>query len=230
VTSAEVPNPDIAIPRALRTMALRLFLFYILALGIVVTVMPWSESGAQVVTESPFVKVFAHSGIAYAAGIMNFVVISAALSSMNTNIYLTGRMLFSLARGGYAPAFLGKLSAAGTPVAAVILSGAGMLASAAVSMLTPRAYNELFGVALFGAILVWMIILLSHFRFRRAHKREELKVRTPLFPCIQIAALILLGALLVTMGLDKDWQASWIVGAPWIALLSLAYFVRRVSS
>jgi L-asparagine transporter-like permease len=226
VTSAEVPEPEIAIPRALRTMALRLFLFYILALGIVVAIMPWTESGAQVVTESPFVKVFARSGIAYAAGIMNFIVISAALSSMNTNIYLCARMLFSLSRGGYAPALLGRLSASGTPVAAVLLSGIGVLASAAVSMFTPLAYNYLFGVALFGAILVWMIILLSHLEFRRAHKGEALKVRTPLFPCMQIAALILLGLLLVTMGLDKDWQASWIVGAPWIAFLSIVFFLR----
>src|SRR5262249_121937 len=67
VTSAEVPNPQITIPRALRTMALRLFLFYILALGIVVTLVPWTETGAQIVSQSPFVRVFAHSGIAFAA-------------------------------------------------------------------------------------------------------------------------------------------------------------------
>ena len=84
-------------------MALRLFLFYILALAIVVTFVPWTETGAAVVTQSPFVRIFAHTGIRHAAGIMNFVVLSAALSSMNTNVYLCSRMLFSLSRGGYAP-------------------------------------------------------------------------------------------------------------------------------
>jgi amino acid transporter, AAT family len=227
VTSAEVPNPEVAIPRALRTMALRLFLFYILALGIVVTVMPWTQTGAKVVAESPFVRVFAHSGIAYAAGIMNFVVISAALSSMNTNIYLCSRMLFSLSRGSYAPNFLGRLSASGTPVAAIALSGAFIFAAAAVSRLTPLAYNYLQGIALFGAIVVWMMILLSHLGFRRVHKASELAVRMPFFPVMQIIGLALLGALLVTMGLDPAWNISWIVGVPWLALLTAAYFTWK---
>jgi len=228
VTSAEVPNPEIAIPRALRSMALRLFLFYILALGIVVTIIPWTETGAKVVAQSPFVRVFAHSGIAYAAGIMNFVVISAALSSMNTNVYLCSRMLFSLARGNYAPKFLGRLSAAGTPIAAIILSGGCILAAAAISKLTPLAYNYLQGVALFGAIVVWMMILLSHLSFRRFHKPADLPVRMPLFPYMQIAGLILLAALLITMGLDTAfWDISWIVGVPWLVLISGAYFIWK---
>ena len=103
VTSGEARDPVRSIPAALRTLALRLFLFYVLALAIVVTFVPWTETGATVVTQSPFVRIFAHSGIRYAAGIMNFVVLSAALSSMNTNVYLCSRMLFSLSRGGYAP-------------------------------------------------------------------------------------------------------------------------------
>jgi L-asparagine transporter-like permease len=82
VTSGEAKDPVRTIPAALRTMALRLFLFYILALTIVVTFVPWTETGAAIVTQSPFVRVFAHSGIRNAAGIMNFVVLSAALSSM----------------------------------------------------------------------------------------------------------------------------------------------------
>src|ERR1700676_2351683 len=99
-------DPVRDIPAALRNMGLRLFLFYILALGIVVTIVPWTDTGAQIVTESPFVRVFANSGVRHAAGIMNFVVLTAALSSMNTNVYLCSRMLFSLSRGGFAPQFL----------------------------------------------------------------------------------------------------------------------------
>ncbi len=131
VTSGEAKDPVRAIPAALRTMALRLFLFYILALAIVVTFVPWTETGATVVTQSPFVRVFAHSGIRHAAGIMNFVVLSAALSSMNTNVYLCSRMLFSLSRGGYraADSWAG-LSKNGTPIAAILLSGACILAAA----------------------------------------------------------------------------------------------------
>jgi L-asparagine transporter-like permease len=228
VTSGEAKDPVRAIPAALRTMALRLFLFYILALAIVVTFVPWTETGATVVTQSPFVRVFAHSGIRNAAGIMNFVVLSAALSSMNTNVYLCSRMLFSLSRGGYAPRFLGKLSKNGTPITAILLSGACILVAAGVSKLTPLAYNYLFGVALFDAMIVWIIILLSHLSFRRKHKAADLLVRMPGFPVVQIAGLALLCAVLVTMGLDKEtWRISWIVGVPWLALISAMYFILK---
>lgn len=228
VTSGETSQPEKAIPAALRTMAVRLILFYLLALTIVVSFVPWTESGAAVVEQSPFVKVLSYSGIAYAAGIMNFVVVSAALSSMNTNIYLCSRMLFSLSRGRYAPAFLGRLSANGTPVAAIITSGLCILLTAGVSRFTPLAYNYLFGIAIFGAIIVWMIILLSHLRFRQRHDASTLPVRMPLFPYMQIAGLLLLSAILITMVLDTEfWNISWIVGGPWLVLISAAYFVWK---
>jgi AAT family amino acid transporter len=225
VTSGEAKDPVRTIPAALRIMALRLFLFYILALAVVVSFVPWTETGAAIVTQSPFVRVFAHSGIRHAAGIMNFVVLSAALSSMNTNVYLSSRMLFSLSRGGYAPRFLGTLGRNGTPVAAILISGACILAAAGVSKLTPLAYNYLFGIALFDAMIVWIIILLSHLSFRRKHRAADLPVRMPGFPAVQIAGLALLCAVLVTMGLDREtWRISWIVGVPWLVLLSAAYF------
>ena len=99
VTAAETPDPKTAIPAALRSMAARLGLFYLVGLTIVVSFVPWTEVGAKVGRESPFVKVFQYAHVPYAAAIMNFVVLTAALSSMNANTYLTGRMLFSLARG-----------------------------------------------------------------------------------------------------------------------------------
>ncbi len=231
VTSGEVANPREAIPAALKTMALRLILFYVLALIIVVAVVPWTQTGAKVVAQSPFVRVFANSGIAHAAGVMNFVVLSAALSSMNTNVYVCSRMLFSLARGDYAPAMLGRLSKSGSPMPAVILSGVCILLAAAVSVLTPRAYNYLFGVALFGAMIVWMIILASHLSFRRHHGKRELPVRMPLFPWMQLAGLALLAALLITMALDTEfWNISAIVGVPWLVFLTAAYFLWKAKN
>jgi L-asparagine transporter-like permease len=227
VTSGETADPARTIPAALRTMGLRLFLFYILALTVVVAVVPWTQVGAKTFAQSPFVTVFAQSGVREAAGIMNFVVITAALSSMNTNVYLCSRMLFSLSRGGYAPGFLGRLSPAGTPVPAILVSGAGILIAAAVSKLTPQAYSYLFGIALFGGIVVWIIILLSHIAFRRRLGREAPAVRMPGFPFLQIAGIVLLSAVLITMGLDKDWWLSWIVGIPWLILLTGAYFAWK---
>ena len=228
VTSGEAKDPSRAIPNALKSMVLRLTLFYVLALGVMIAYIPWTEIGAKVVQQSPFVRLLDHAGIAHAAGIMNFVVVTAALSSMNTNIYLSSRTLFSLARGGYAPRWIGRLSPNGTPTVAAVLSGIGVLAAAAVSFFSPLAYNYLFGIALFGGIFVWIMILVTHLRFRRAHKGRALLVRMPLFPYAQIAGVILLCAVLLTMGLDTEfWNISWIVGMPWLAWLSIAYWIGR---
>jgi amino acid transporter, AAT family len=227
VTSGEARNPQLAIPAALRSMVLRLFLFYVLAVTIIVTTVPWTATGVRVVAQSPFVSVFQHSGIRHAAGIMNFVVISAALSSMNTNIYLCSRMLFSLSRGRYAPQLLGTLSGRGVPVAAILTSGVCILVAAEVSIFTPNAYAYLLGVALFGAILVWMCILVSHLSFRRHHLASDLPVRTPLFPWMQYAGLLMLAAILVTMGFDRNFYVAWVYGVPWLLLVSAAYFLWK---
>src|SRR6185437_9448257 len=228
VTSGEVPNPEKAIPAALRTMAIRLLLFYVLALGVVAAIIPWTQTGGSVaVTESPFVKILTLTGIPHAAGIMNFVIISAALSGMNTNVYLCSRMLFSLSRGNYAPRFLGRLSRAGTPVMATLFSGVFIMTAVVLAKSTPRAYAYLQGIALFSIIIVWMLILVSHLRFRQVHRAAQLPVRMPFFPAMQIAGLALLAGLLVTMALDPDWQLSWIVGVPWLGLLTIAYFVWK---
>jgi L-asparagine transporter-like permease len=88
------------------------------------------------------------------------------------------------------------------------------------------AYNYLLGVSLFGAMLVWMIILSSHLVFRR-RRGADLPVKTPFFPWLQIAGLVLLAGVLLTMGISKDWRISWIVGVPWVGLLALCYLVHR---
>ncbi|MHB1870326.1 MAG: amino acid permease [Steroidobacteraceae bacterium] len=227
VTSGETKDPRVAIPAALRSMVLRLFLFYVLAILVIVATIPWTDTGVAVVSQSPFVTVFQYSGIRDAAGIMNFVVISAALSSMNTNVYLCSRMLFSLSRGGYAPRRLGGLSERGSPIAAILVSGAGVLISAAVSMFTPNAYADLFGVALFAAILVWMFILVCHLSFRRRNRMTDLPVRMPFFPWMQYAGLAMLAAILVTMGFTPALNLSWVYGVPWVLTISIAYFVWR---
>ena len=136
---------------------------------------------------------------------------------------------FSLSRGEFAPRFLSRLSKSGAPIAAILTSGVCILVAAGVSKVTPLAYNYLFGVALFGAIIVWISILLSHLSFRRRHKVEDLPVRMPFFPGMQIAGLALLVAVLITMGLDKDvWRISWIVGLPWLLVVSAGYFIWKV--
>ena len=158
---------------------------------------------------------------------MNFVIVSAALSGMNTNVYLCARMLFSLSRGNYAPGFLGRLSRAGAPVMATLFSGLCIFLAVGLAKFTPKAYAYLQGIGLFSITIVWMLILVSHLRFRQVHKASDLPARMPFFPLAQIVGLAILSALLITMALDPDWRLSWIVGVPWLALLSLAYIVWR---
>jgi L-asparagine transporter-like permease len=198
---------------------------------VILAVVPWSHSGATIVTQSPFVKVFASFGLASAATVMNFVIISAAFSSMNTNLYLCTRMLFSLARSQDAPAVLGSVSKRGVPWHAAAVSTAGVLVAAMTAYVSEKAWNYLFGVALFGAILTWMIILVTHIAFRRkypAEKRAALPVHAPFSPWLQVAGLVMLIAVLVTMGLDtKFWNISIIVGVPWVLGVSGAYWLMR---
>ena len=129
-TAGEAANPKVAVPRALRRTLAFLALFYLGGLAIVVGIVPWNELGLG---ESPFVRVFRSVGIPGAGNVMNFVVLTAALSSAMCNLYFSARLLFSLARGGYAPASLGKLSKRGMPVVAVMASGIGMLIALVLS-------------------------------------------------------------------------------------------------
>ena len=231
VTAGEAQKPDQSVPRAMKTMLLRLALFYFLALSVILAVVPWTLSGATIVTESPFVKVFTNFGLGYAATVMNFVILSAALSSMNTNLYLCTRMIFSLSRSGHAPAALGKVNARGTPLRAAVLSACGVLIAAMTAYASRKAYNYLFGIALFGSILTWLTILATHLQFRRkypAEKLTQLSSRAPFSPYLQWLALLLLVAILITMGLDTEyWNVAIIVGLPWVVTVSLAYFVTR---
>jgi amino acid transporter, AAT family len=228
VTAGEAENPAQAIPAALRSLALRLFLFYFLAIGIMVSFTPWTQAGATIVTQSPFVKLFEYGGVRHVAGMMNFVVITAALSSMNTNLYLASRMLFSLGRGGFAPRFTGSLSRGGTPLIATLISGAALLPIALTSYLTAAAYNYLVGIAVFAGILIWIIILVCHLRFRKLADPALLTKRIPLFPIPQIMAIGLLAALLITMAFDTQfWNISWIFGVPWLIFLFVAYLIWR---
>ena len=231
VTAGEAKDPRATVPRAMRSMVGRLVAFYVGAIVVLIGVVPWNQvqPGADV-TASPFVKVFAMVGIPTAAHVLNFVVITAALSSMNCNLYLATRMMFSLSRGGYAPAALGRLSARGTPVNALLLSAAGLALATLVAVFSDRAYVVLFGVALFGGLFVWLMIFVTHFAFRRKLPPDEL-ARLPVkligFPYTTALGAALLLAILITTWWVPGMRVTLVAGLPWLALLSLVYLARR---
>ena len=181
VTAGEASNPEKSIPRAMRTIVYRLICFYVLATIAMLAMTPWNRLGTGgAITGSPFVAAFSGVGIPYAASIMNLVVITAALSSCNADLYLTTRMLFSLSRSGYAPGWISRLSRNGVPHRALVLSTAGMVAAILLAIYAPsQAFLMLYGVAVAGMFFVWSIILLCHIRFRKS-LGPEARARLPL--------------------------------------------------
>jgi L-asparagine transporter-like permease len=230
VTAGEAERPEESIPRAMRTIVFRLILFYLLAITVMLAMRPWNQGGTGI-TGSPFVQAFSSAGIPYAASVMNLVVITAALSSSNTDLYLTTRMLFSLARSSHLPIWLGGLTANGVPGPALAVSTAGMIAAILLAIYSPaRAFLMLYGVAVAGMFFVWIIILLAHVAFRRTLGPERvasLPMRLPLFP---FSTLLGIGALLgiatstfYVNGLKYTIPAF----APFLLLISLAYLMVR---
>jgi amino acid transporter, AAT family len=230
VTAGEAQDPAKSIPRAMRTIVFRLVIFYVLAIGIMLAMTPWNQTGSDL-TGSPFVRALSIARIPFAAGIMNLVVITAALSSANTNLYLTTRMLFSLSRGRYAPRWLGHLSGNGVPRRALAVSTAGMIAAILLAIYAPaRAFLMLYGVAVAGMFFVWIVILLTHIAFRRTLGPErvaQLPMRLRFFPystALGVAAL--LGIAASTFYVD-GLQYTVPAFAPFLLLISVAYWMIR---
>ena len=226
-TSGEAANPRVAVPKALRNTLFFLVLFYLGALTLVVGLVPWKQIS---LAESPFVRVFQTVGISAAGNVMNFVVLTAALSSAMCNLYFTARMLFSLARGGYAPAVLGRLSKRGMPVSAVLASSAGMVAAIMLSHYYEKsAFVYMIGLAFFGGPFIWIMILLTHLAFRRANARAGKPVLrfAPPGPWSSLFGLAALLGVLISTRWVPDFRITLLAGLPWLAFITLCYLVWR---
>jgi len=219
VTSGEAADPSRTIPTAMRRMVIGLSVIYIVTITLLVALTPWNELG---VGESPFVSVLKRLRIPYAAGVMNFVVLSAALSSANANLYIMTRTMFSLARAGFIPRALGNVTENGTPLAGLLVSGAGLGVAVLVQALWPQsAYVWFFGVALFGALFVWLMIFVTHIAFRRR-----------VMPLGSFVGAALIAAILISTWWVAALRSTLIAGGPWMLLLAVGYLVtaRRARS
>jgi L-asparagine transporter-like permease len=222
VTAGEAKNPEVALPRAFRAMTARLIVFYLGAVFVLVAIVPWTQiqPGAGV-TASPFVRVFQLIGIPAAAHIVNFVVITAAASSMNCDLYLVSRMMFSLARGGFAPQSWGRVSPQSAPVRALLVSAAGLGLAMIVSILYPAsAYVYLFGISLFGGLYAWLIIFVTHVFFR--HSRQG-KAWSPARMLASSLGALSIAAILSTTWWVEGMRIALIAGFYWLDALSFIY-------
>jgi len=214
------------IPRAVRWTFTTLAVVYLGAIVVLVGVMPWNRVG---VTESPFVTVFRMVGIPAASSLMSFVILTAALSGANANLYSASRMLFSLARAGWAPASLGRLNAAGSPKLALVASSYGIVVAVVLEKWAPgNAFVYILSGALFGLMLSWLVSLAAHISFRRRMSLSQtttLPMRSPLGAWGSV-----LGLTLVTAAILKTWwdsRVSLLSGVSTLLLLTVAYMFLK---
>src|SRR5947208_5060506 len=214
------------VSRAVRMAFLALTFLYLGAIIILVGVMPWNCAG---VTESPFVTVFRSVDLPGAAHLMNFVVLTAALSGANAALYVSSRMLFSLARTGWAPAALGRLNAKGAPTLALLVSSYGIVVALVLERwAASNAFVYILRGALFGMMLSWITSLAAHISFRRGLTSAEvaaLPMRSPLGRGGSVVGLIV-----VLASVAKTWwdsRVNLISGLAMLIGLTVLYFLLR---
>lgn len=229
VTAGEAKDPEKSIPRAMRTLLARLAIFYVGAIVVLVGVIPWTQiQPGQDITVSPFVRVFDVMHIPAAAHVVNFVVLTAALSSMNCNLYMSTRMIFSLSRSGYAPETLGRVSHTGTPFAALLFSAGGLGAAVLFAYYFPgSAYVYMLGISLFGGLFAWLTIFVTHLRFRKywdSRSDRILPIRVKYFPFMTITGGTAVLAILISTWWVQGMRVTLQAGIPWLVVLTFVYF------
>ena len=223
VAAGEAAQPEIAVTRAFRATVVRLILFYLLTLALILAIVPWTAAG---VDESPFVKVMRALQVPAAAGIFNLVILIAALSAMNSQLYITTRMMFSLSRAGYAPRRFGILNRRGVPVQALLLSSLGIALATLMSVLAPKsAFVLMIAISSFGAMFTWMMIFVTHYAFRRACERSgaPLRFRMPGYPATTLLGAALMAAVLLTTAFTEAFRLTLVFGVPFLAVLVACY-------
>ena len=225
VTAGEAKNPKKVIPNAINTVFWRILLFYVGALFVIMSIYPWNEVGNN---GSPFVLMFEQIGIGPAAGIINFVVLTAALSSCNSGIFSTGRMLFNLAEQKQAPASFKRISGTGVPSKAIIFSATLLLVGVLLNYLVPeKVFIWVTSISTFGAVWTWGIILLSQLKFRKSLTKGEvskLSYKALFYPYGSYIVLAFLILVLGLMAYFPDTRVAVIVGPIWIIGLVFSYY------
>ncbi|UQS83001.1 amino acid permease [Bombilactobacillus thymidiniphilus] len=239
VTAGESEDPSRAVPKAIKDVFWRILLFYILSIFVIAALIPYTSpnllSAANGnIAVSPFTLVFKRAGLAFAAGLMNAVVLTSVLSSANSGAYASTRMLYALAKDNYAPKFFAKTTKQGIPLAALIATTVVSLITFATSIFGDKIYMWLVAASGLTGFIAWIGIALSHYRFRKAfvlqgHDLSELKYHAKLFPLGPIIALILcivvIGGQNIEAFVKWDWQQIGVtyISVPLVLILYFAY-------
>lgn len=226
ITAGEAKNPQVTLKRAINNILWRILIFYVGAIFVIVTIFPWNGIGTA---GSPFVLTFAKIGIVAAAGIINFVVLTAALSGCNSGMYSGGRMLYALAKNRQLPASLTKLSASGVPVNCIAVTIGCLLVGSGLNYVIPnpqQVFVYVYSASVLPGMVPWFVVLISQLYFRRAHKEaiETHSFKSIKFPYVNYLTIAFLLCVLIGMGINPDTRVSLLVGAVFLAGVSLCYF------
>ena len=224
-TAAETKNPERNLPRAINSIPVRIIVFYVLALIAIMAVTPWRE---VVANKSPFVELFVLAGLPAAAGIINFVVLTSAMSSANSGVFSTSRMLYGLAMDGDAPGKFGALSRRAVPSNGLIFSCMCLTGGALVIYLVPNMLDAFTLITTVSALLfmfVWSIILLSYLAYRKQRDplHQASKYKMPGGTVVCRVCLAFFAFILALLALEADTRMALYLVPVWFAVLGLAY-------
>lgn len=227
VAAGETKDPARSVPTAVRGIGLRTLILYVGSMTVLVGIIPWFRTGLR---GSPFVLVYDALGIPRASDIMNLVVLTAALSSLNCGLYTSSRMVYSLAQESSVVGGLAEVSPkTGVPYRAVLASTAGVYAAVLIYWLSPgRAFLYVTSVAGFGFLFVWLIIALSHIEWRSRVTPDSL-FRAPFYPYLSIISAVLLTGFMATLWAMPEQRVGIYVGLSVLLVLTAAYGVQKLS-
>ncbi|WP_259337071.1 amino acid permease [Bombilactobacillus bombi] len=239
VTAGESENPEEAVPKAINDVFWRILLFYILSIFVIAALIPYTSPNLLSAADgniavSPFTLVFKRAGLAFAASLMNTVVLTSVLSSANSGAYASTRMLYALAKDNYAPKIFAKTTKNGIPFYALLATIIVSLLTFTTSIFGQKIYMWLVAASGLTGFIAWVGIALSHYRFRRAfikqgHDLSELKYHAKLFPLGPIIALILciivIGGQNIDAFINWDWQQIGVtyISVPLVLILYFGY-------
>ncbi|MCG8707151.1 proline-specific permease ProY [Brenneria sp. 4F2] len=228
ITAGEAEEPKKSIPRAINSVPWRILVFYVGTLFVIMSIYPWNQVGTS---GSPFVLTFQHMGITAAAGILNFVVITASLSAINSDVFGVGRMLHGMAEQGNAPKVFTQVSKRGIPWVTVLVMMLALLIAVYLNYIMPgKVFLVIASLATFATVWVWIMILCSQIAFRRGLSQDQVKALA--FPlrggaATSLFAVAFLVFIIGLIGYFPDTRISLYVGLVWIILLLLGYVVKN---
>lgn len=228
LTAIETKDAERNIPKSINAIPFRILLFYIMTLTMLMSIYPWDKIGLE---GSPFVTIFNSIGIKSAANIFNIVVITAAISAINSDMYGASRMMYGLAQKGQTLRKLNYLSKNGTPVSAVLV----MFLVLVLGVILNYFYHDglfffIAAMATFATVLVWLMILLSQFCMRMKLSKEEitaLKYPIPFWPVGPILTIIFMIFTIVVIGIIPETRVALYIGIIWVIFLIACYYLAK---